>query len=319
VNRVLAEPQFDAQAVAENRSMNSSRRSATLWGLLFPVLALVVITVILGFTRGGIGASTQTAAAPGSQPAAATPSNGAATTTSGTTASSAPVNSEAGMGTSGATTAAPDPTQPAGSTAANPTTPPGPDSTADPAGTPQGMGNQTANSQADTAAGNSSPSGSTAPTPPANTDGQAANGQANAAGTPGAPTPAGTSSAAQASAVGAQVYAANCTGCHGANGAGVAGAFPPMAGNKSILASETYVADVLLYGLQGQINVDGQTYNGVMPAWAAQLSDAEIAGVLDHIRSSWGNSATAVPEAVVKAERATPKTVSQVLAERPQQ
>ncbi|WP_407572224.1 c-type cytochrome [Deinococcus altitudinis] len=124
--------------------------------------------------------------------------------------------------------------------------------------------------------------------------------------------------AVQASADGAQVYTSNCASCHGPAGAGVPGAFPPLAGNKAILGSEKYVSDVLLYGLQGQINAGGQNYNGVMPAWAATLSDAEIAAVLTHIRSTWGNAAPAVTADTVKTERGTPLTAQQVLAERPQ-
>jgi mono/diheme cytochrome c family protein len=138
------------------------------------------------------------------------------------------------------------------------------------------------------------------------------------AATPAATTPPAAGTAIQASADGEKVYTSNCASCHGPAGAGVPGAFPPLAGNKAILGSDKYVSDVLLYGLQGQINASGQNYNGVMPAWAATLSDAEIAAVLTHIRSTWGNSAPAVKADTVKTERATPLTVQQVLAERPQ-
>ena len=146
---------------------------------------------------------------------------------------------------------------------------------------------------------------------------------ANAAGTSAAPgaqaaAPAAQGTPVQASANGAQVYTANCVSCHGEQGAGVAGAFPAMAGNKAVLGDDKYLSNVLLYGLQGQINVNGQVYNGVMPAWAASLTDAEIAAVITHIRVSWGNTAPAVTEAAVRTERGTPKTVAQVLAQRPQ-
>lgn len=146
---------------------------------------------------------------------------------------------------------------------------------------------------------------------------------ANAAGTSAAPgaqaaAPAAQGTPVQASANGAQVYTANCVSCHGEQGAGVAGAFPAMAGNKAVLGGDKYLSNVLLYGLQGQINVNGQVYNGVMPAWAASLTDAEIAAVITHIRVSWGNTAPAVTEAAVRTERGTPKTVAQVLAQRPQ-
>ena len=133
-----------------------------------------------------------------------------------------------------------------------------------------------------------------------------------------APAPAAQGTPVQASANGAQVYTVNCVSCHGEQGAGVAGAFPAMAGNKAVLGDDKYLSNVLLYGLQGQINVNGQVYNGVMPAWAASLTDAEIAAVITHIRVSWGNTAPAVTEAAVRTERGTPKTVAQVLAQRPQ-
>ena len=146
---------------------------------------------------------------------------------------------------------------------------------------------------------------------------------ANAAGTSAAPgaqaaAPAAQGTPVQASANGAQVYSANCVSCHGEQGTGVAGAFPAMAGNKAVLGDDKYLSNVLLYGLQGQINVNGQVYNGVMPAWAASLTDAEIAAVITHIRVSWGNTAPAVTEVAVRTERGTPKTVAQVLAQRPQ-
>ncbi len=149
----------------------------------------------------------------------------------------------------------------------------------------------------------------------------------SSAGTVATATPAATTSTpAQAGAVpasattadGAKIYAANCSSCHGAAGAGVPGAFPPLAGNKAIVGDDKYIADVLLGGLQGQIAVNGQTYSGVMPAWAAQLSDTEIAAVATHVRSSWGNAGAAVSADTVKAERAAAKPVSQVLSERPQ-
>ena len=163
------------------------------------------------------------------------------------------------------------------------------------------------------------PSGTTQAAPPQGS-GMAPAVQAPAAQAPvaQAPAPAAQGTPVQASANGAQVYTINCVSCHGEQGAGVAGAFPAMAGNKAVLGDDKYLSNVLLYGLQGQINVNGQVYNGVMPAWAASLTDAEIAAVITHIRVSWGNTAPAVTEAAVRTERGTPKTVAQVLAQRPQ-
>lgn len=106
------------------------------------------------------------------------------------------------------------------------------------------------------------------------------------------PAEDGAPAADAAVADGAAVYAANCAACHQGSGQGIPGAFPPLAGNlPDILAAEggrAYLIRALLYGVQGPIDVNGQTYNGVMPAWP-QLSNAELAGVLNHALTAWGN------------------------------
>jgi mono/diheme cytochrome c family protein len=93
-------------------------------------------------------------------------------------------------------------------------------------------------------------------------------------------------------------FQTNCAACHQATGQGLPGAFPPLAGHvPDLLAAEggrTYLIHVLLYGQQGEMSVDGQTYNGVMPPWT-QLSDEELAAVLTHISTAWENEA-ALPE-----------------------
>ena len=84
---------------------------------------------------------------------------------------------------------------------------------------------------------------------------------------------------------GAAVYAANCASCHQGDGQGIPGAFPPVAGHAADLVANEgrdYLPLVLLYGLQGPIEVQGRTYDGVMPAWP-QLSDDELAAVANHI------------------------------------
>lgn len=87
---------------------------------------------------------------------------------------------------------------------------------------------------------------------------------------------------------GAQVYASNCQGCHQSEGAGIAGAFPPLAQHAADLAAadRDYLTLVLLYGLNGEIVVEEASYNGVMPAWP-QLSDADIAALLNTITIDW--------------------------------
>jgi nitrite reductase (NO-forming) len=57
----------------------------------------------------------------------------------------------------------------------------------------------------------------------------------------------------------------------------------------------------VLYGLSGKVVVNGNEYNGVMPAW--QLPDEEIANVLTYVYNSWGNSGKEVKPEEVKAIR----------------
>ncbi len=93
---------------------------------------------------------------------------------------------------------------------------------------------------------------------------------------------------------GEAVYSSNCQSCHQANGLGIPGAFPPLAGNAVNLAKNNrdYLPTVVLNGLTGAIEVDGQSFNGAMPAWK-HLSDNEIAAVLNHIVSTWDDSGVA--------------------------
>ena len=100
---------------------------------------------------------------------------------------------------------------------------------------------------------------------------------------------------------GATVFANSCSGCHGANGQGQPGAFPPLAKNPHVTGDPTEVIHTVLYGRAGALQVNGSTYNGQMPAWKGQLSNADIAAAITYIRSSWGNNASAVTEAQVAA------------------
>lgn len=121
---------------------------------------------------------------------------------------------------------------------------------------------------------------------------------------------------------GSSLYSQNCQSCHQANGQGLPGAFPPLAGHvQEILAKKdgrTYLVNVLLYGLQGEIRVKGQKYNAQMPAWGSQLKDDQIAAILNYISTSFGNRLPAgqkpfTPQEI-KAQRSKPLTSQQVYA-----
>lgn len=92
---------------------------------------------------------------------------------------------------------------------------------------------------------------------------------------------------------GAAAYAANCAGCHQQDAQGIPGAFPPLAGHfgELVTAARQYPLLVVLNGLQGQITVDGVNYAGQMPAFR-QLTDDEIAAILNHLAAGFDNPAT---------------------------
>jgi mono/diheme cytochrome c family protein len=117
--------------------------------------------------------------------------------------------------------------------------------------------------------------------------------------------PAATAAVAQNGASandGAGVYSTNCSSCHQTNGAGLPGAFPPLAMNAAVTGDPKAVVHIVKFGLSGKIQVGSQAYNGTMPAWGQNLSDGQIASVITFIRSSWGNHAGAVTAADVTSE-----------------
>jgi mono/diheme cytochrome c family protein len=90
-----------------------------------------------------------------------------------------------------------------------------------------------------------------------------------------------------------QLYAKQCLTCHQANGGGVPGMFPPLAGNAKITGPSSDLIRIVLFGLKGPVTVNGKDYNQLMPA-QGYLSDKQIAELLTYIRSSWGNKASSV-------------------------
>jgi len=116
---------------------------------------------------------------------------------------------------------------------------------------------------------------------------------------------AGVRGGAAASGTGAALYRTSCSSCHQANGQGVEGAFPPLTGDPVVTAEDpTRHVEIVLFGMQGE-PIEGVEYVTPMPGWAAQLSDEEVAAVVNHERTSWGNDApTVTAEEVAEIRRA---------------
>ena len=101
---------------------------------------------------------------------------------------------------------------------------------------------------------------------------------------------------------GEQLYGANCAGCHGAAGAGVPGTFPALAGDPVVTAKSPHdhIA-IVLNGLAGKA-IAGKSFASQMPSFK-QLSDDDVAAIIDHERTSWGNNAPIINPDDVKRAR----------------
>ena len=102
---------------------------------------------------------------------------------------------------------------------------------------------------------------------------------------------------------GKEFYTTECLNCHMENGEGLTGVYPPLAKADYLKKPVNHLIDIILKGQEGEIVVNGVPYNTPMPP-QAYLSDEQTADILNFVRNSWGNKASAVTPAMVKAQRA---------------
>tara|TARA_R110000868_G_scaffold382762_1_gene649405 strand:- start:988 stop:1404 length:417 start_codon:yes stop_codon:yes gene_type:complete len=86
---------------------------------------------------------------------------------------------------------------------------------------------------------------------------------------------------------GSEIYTDFCMSCHLPNGKGVENVYPPLAKSDYLMKKREESIRVIKYGQEGEIVVNGKTYNSNMAALG--LSDDEVADVMNYITNSWGN------------------------------
>lgn len=96
---------------------------------------------------------------------------------------------------------------------------------------------------------------------------------------------------ARAVVPGRELYQQHCALCHGAEGRGVPGVFPPLAGSDFVAGQRERSIRAVLEGLSGKLTVNGRDYSGMMPP--VVLDDADAAAVLGFVFANWGNAQTA--------------------------
>lgn len=102
------------------------------------------------------------------------------------------------------------------------------------------------------------------------------------------------------------MYTQYCLTCHQVDGSGVPNLNPPLIQTKWTLGPKTILIEQVLKGSSGKVEIDGETFHNTMPPLAT-LTDQQIADVLTYVRNSFGNKASMVTPAEVKAVRAKTK------------
>jgi mono/diheme cytochrome c family protein len=104
---------------------------------------------------------------------------------------------------------------------------------------------------------------------------------------------------------GKRVYEAVCALCHDSTGVGKPGQAPPLVKSEWVVSEGVNrLIRIPQVGLNGPIEVNGQSYNMSMAPMGAALSDKDLADVLSYIRNTWGNKDAPVKVEQVKAVRA---------------
>jgi mono/diheme cytochrome c family protein len=98
-------------------------------------------------------------------------------------------------------------------------------------------------------------------------------------------------------------YQTVCITCHQAEGQGVPGAFPPLAGSEWLLGNPEIPVRIAILGLSGPVEVKGAKFNSTMPP-PPGLDDAKIAEAITYARTHFGNHGSEVSADLVKSVRA---------------
>lgn len=102
---------------------------------------------------------------------------------------------------------------------------------------------------------------------------------------------------------GAEVYQGFCMRCHLPNGNGVASVYPPVANSNWLTEKREESIHAVKYGLKGEIEVNGETYNNLMSPMG--LSDKEVADVMNYIMNNFKNTqkTPVTPKEVAKIKK----------------
>jgi mono/diheme cytochrome c family protein len=104
---------------------------------------------------------------------------------------------------------------------------------------------------------------------------------------------------ASAQITGAALFETHCSTCHQSDGSGTVGLAPALKGEhwEKLGKDRQYILTVIIKGLSGRIEVNGQVLLGSMPSFATQLDDASVAQIATHVRHLQGVASQITPYA----------------------
>lgn len=92
----------------------------------------------------------------------------------------------------------------------------------------------------------------------------------------------------RAGAPGQALYTAKCAACHGKDGSGQPGEYPPLLGSEWLTDEPSRLPEILTQGLRGPITVKGEAWDKTMRA-PGLTSPQEVKQVTDFLRKSFAN------------------------------
>jgi mono/diheme cytochrome c family protein len=122
------------------------------------------------------------------------------------------------------------------------------------------------------------------------------------------PPPGAAKSKTEKIQTGKRLFTSICAACHQSTGMGRPNMFPPLAGSDYLNADKNRAIQIVLFGRQGEVVVNGQKFNNNMPSFP--LTDDDVANVLTFVYNSFGNSGFEVTPEEVKVLRSQPPAPS---------
>ncbi len=103
---------------------------------------------------------------------------------------------------------------------------------------------------------------------------------------------------------GPELFKLHCISCHGEQGAGVPGIFPPLTNSPRLLSAKNFVHG-LIHGYPPPSDPNGSPWMGEMPKFS-HLSDEQLATLATYVRQEWSGAQDAVTVELVAEQRASP-------------